>query len=106
MCRNKLKVKDRSLRQLQMYAPNAVSEHQVFVNDVDDALQRVGVGSTKSTIFLRDFNAHIGIDRATRKGVIGKHRDLAFNENGRYLLQLCSFPTTELFTSTHGTDPV
>ena len=89
----KLKVKDRSLCLLQVYAPNAVSEHPAFVDDVNDALQRVG--STESTIRLGDFNAHIGTDNETWKGVDGRHGDPAFNENGWYLLQLCcSFVVT------------
>ena len=57
------------------------------MDDVNDALQRVG--ATESTILLGDFNAHIGTDSETWKGVIGGHGDPAFNKNGRYLLQLC-----------------
>ena len=68
----------------RVYALNAVSEHQAFVDDVNDALQRVG--STESIILLRDFNAHIETDSETWKGVIGRQGDPAFNE---YLLQLC-----------------
>ena len=83
----KLKLKDWSLFLLQVYAPNAVSEYQAFVEDVNDALQRVR--SIESTVLLGDFNAYIGTDSKTWKGVIGTHRDPAFNENGRYLLQLC-----------------
>ena len=56
-CILKLKVKDRSLCLLQVYALNAVSEYQTFVDDVKDALRRVG--STESTIILGDFNVHI-----------------------------------------------
>ena len=83
----KLKVKDLSLCLLQVYDPNVVSEYQAFVDDVNDALQRVG--STESTIFLEDFSAHIGTVSETRKGVIGRHGDPAFNEYGRNLWQLC-----------------
>ena len=68
--------------------PNAVSEYLAFVDDVDDAVQRVR--STESTILSGNFNAHIGTDSETWKGMIGRHGDPAFNENGRYLLQLCS----------------
>ena len=38
--------------------PNAVSKYQAFVDDVNDALQRVR--STEVIILLRDFNSHIG----------------------------------------------
>ena len=82
-----LKIKYRSLCLLQVYAPNTVSEYQVFVDEVNDALQRVR--STESIILLGDFNAHIGTDSETWKGVIGRHGDPAFNENGQYSLQLC-----------------
>ena len=86
-CMLKFKVKDRSLCLLQVYAPNAVSEYQGFVDDVNDALQRVK--STESTIHLGDFNAHIGTNSETWKGMIGRHGDPAFNENSQRLLQLC-----------------
>ena len=86
-CVLKLKVKDRSLRLLQVYVPNAVSEYQDYVNDVSDTLRRAGL--TESTILLGDFNAHIGTNNETWKGVIGRHGDPAFNENGRCSLQLC-----------------
>ena len=40
---------------------------------------------------MGDFNAHVGTDTDTWKGVIGKHGVSGLNENGRYLLQLgCS----------------
>ena len=45
----KPKVKDRPLHILQVYDPKTVNECQVFVNDANDALQKVG--STESTIF-------------------------------------------------------
>ena len=85
-CMLKLKVKDRSLCLLQVYAPNAGSEYQAFVDDNNNAFQRVG--STESTILMGDFNAHIGTDSETRKDVIGKHGYPAFNENSRFY---CSF---------------
>ena len=66
--------------------PKFVSEYYVIVEDVDDVLYRVG--STESTILLRDFNAHFRTDNKTWKGVIGRHGDQAFNETaGIY----CSF---------------
>ena len=67
--------------------PNAVSEYQAFVDDVNDAFQRAK--STESTILLGDLNTHIGTDSETWKGVISWHGDPAFNKNGLYLLQLC-----------------
>ena len=49
----KLKIKDWSSCLLQVYAPNAVKEYLAFVDDVNDALQRVGY--TESTILLVGF---------------------------------------------------
>ena len=87
ICKLKLKVLDRSLCLLQVYAHNATSEYQAFVDDVNDALLRVSF--TGSTVLMGDFNAHVGTDTDTWKGVIGKHGITGLNENGRYLLQLC-----------------
>ena len=86
ICMLKLKVLDRSLWLLQVYAPNATSEYQAFVDEVNDALLRVS--ATESTVLFGDFNAHAGTDTDTWKGVIGKHGVTGLNENGRYLLQL------------------
>ena len=38
VCMLKLKVLDRSLCLMQVYAPNATSEYQAFVDEVNDAL--------------------------------------------------------------------
>ena len=83
----KLKVLDRSLCLLQVYAPSATSEYQAFVDDVNDVLPRES--PTESTVLMGNFNTHVGTDTDTWKGVIGKHGVTALNENGRYLLQLC-----------------
>ena len=67
--------------------PNATSEYQTFVVEVNDALLRVS--PTESTFLMGDFNAHVGTDTDMWKGVIEKHGVTGLNENGRYLLQLC-----------------
>ena len=87
VCMLKLKVLDLSLCLLQVYAPNATSEYQTFVDEVNDALLRVS--ATEFTVLMGNFNAHVGTDTDTWKGVIGKHGVTGLNENRRYLLQLC-----------------
>ena len=87
VCMLKLKVLDRLLCLLQVNAPDATSEHQTFVDEINDVLLRVS--ATESTVLMGDFNAHVGTDKDTWKGVIGKHAVTGLNENGRYLLQLC-----------------
>ena len=64
-----------------------MNEYQTFVDEVNDALLRVS--ATESTVLMGDFNAHVGTDTDTWKGVIGKHGVTGVNENGMYLLQLC-----------------
>ena len=68
------------------YTPNAVSKYQVFVDDVNDALQRVG--STESTILLVNFNAHIGTDSETWIGVISGKKTLRLTRTAAIY---CSF---------------
>ena len=68
-CMLKLKVLDRSLCLLQVYAPNATSEYQAFVDEVNDALLRVS--ATKSTVLMGDFNAHVGTSSVARGGAGG-----------------------------------
>ena len=67
--------------------PNATSKYQTFVDEVNEALLRVS--ATESTVLMGDFNAHVGTDTDTWKGVIGKHGVTGLNEDGRHLLQLC-----------------
>ena len=46
----RLKVLDRSLCLLQVYAPNATSEYQTFVDEVNDAVLRAS--ATESTVLM------------------------------------------------------
>ena len=87
VCILKVKIKSQSLCFIQVYAPNSTTQYLDFVDEVNDALQRVS--SSESTVLLGDFNAHVGTDDVTWKGVIGRHGDADLNENGRCLLQLC-----------------
>ena len=83
VCMLKLKVVDRSLCLLQVYAPSTTSEYEDFVDNVNDALLRVS--TTESTGLMGDFNAHVGTNTNTWKGVVGKHEVTGLIENGRYL---------------------
>ena len=87
VCVLKLKVLDRLLCLLQVYAHNATSEYQAFVNEVNHALLRVS--PTESRVFMGDFNAHVGTDTYMWKSMIAKHGVTGLNENEKYLLQLC-----------------
>ena len=69
----KLIVQNRALCLFQVYASNATSEYEAFVDKINDALSRVT--NSESIILLGDFNAHVGTDNETWA-----------NENGQYLL--------------------
>ena len=59
---------------IQVYAAKATSEYQDFVNEVNNAFLRVS--PTESTVLMADFNAHVGTDTDTWKGVIGSMESL------------------------------
>ena len=63
ICMLKLKALDRSLCLLQVYASNATSEYQAFVDKVNDAL--LWVSPTESPVLKWDFCAHVGTDTDT-----------------------------------------
>ena len=87
VCLLRLRLKERTLALLMVYAPNAEAEYQPFLDEVDAALQRVA--NMDSIILMGDFNAHVGTDSLTWKGVIGRNGDSDLNTNGRRLLDLC-----------------
>ena len=88
VCLLKLSLQERSLCILQVYAPNIASQYEAFLEEVEVALGKAT--SSESLVLLGDFNAHVGIDNATWKGVIGQHGDPDINKNGRCLLQFCA----------------
>ena len=88
VCLLKLRLQKRSLCILQVYAPNIELQYEAFLEEVEVALGKAT--SSKSLVLLGDFNAHVGTDNATWKGVIGQHGDPDINKNGRCLLQFCA----------------
>ena len=88
VCLLKLNLQERSLCILQVYAPNIKSQYEAFLEEVEVALGKAT--SSESLVLLGDFNAHVGIDNGTWKGVIGQHGDPDINKNGRCLLQFCA----------------
>ena len=75
---------------LQVYTSNMKSQYKAFLEKVEVALEKAT--SSESLVLLGDFNAHVGIDNATWKGVIGQHGDLTLaRRNDAYcLLQFCA----------------
>ena len=63
VCMLKLEVLDWSVCLLQVHTPNATSEYQAFVDEVNNVLLRVS--PTESTILMGDFNGHAGTETDT-----------------------------------------
>ena len=65
VCLFKLRLQERSMWSLQVFAPNAEMQYPPFLDKVGTALQKVT--SAKSIVLLGDFNAHVGTDDKTWK---------------------------------------
>ena len=89
VCLLKLSLQERSLCILQMYAPNMKLQYEAFLKEVEIALGKA-TPSESLIVLLGDFNAHVGIDKATWKSVMGQHDDPDINKNGWCLLQICA----------------
>ena len=65
VCLLKLRLQERSLCVLQVYAPNIESQCEAFLEEVEVSLRKVT--SAESLVLLGDFNAHVGTDNVTLK---------------------------------------
>ena len=86
-CLLKLKLQEQSLCILQVYAPNAKSQYQPFLDEAGIALQKVT--SAESIVLFGDSNAHAGTDNKTWKSAIGRQGESDINRNGNCLVQFC-----------------
>ena len=107
VCMLKLMVMDRSLCLLQVYAPNATSEYQTFVDEVNDALLRVS--ATDSTVLMLEQTQICGrvwsenmesLDWMRTEGIYC--RSVVATDSASWI----PFSSTERFTSIHGIDLV
>ena len=83
-----LRLQERSLCILQVYAPNIESQYEAFLEEVEVALGKATL--SEPLVLLGDFSAHVGIDNGTWNGVIGQHGDPDISKNRRCLLQFCA----------------
>ena len=82
MCILGLKLFERSLCLMQLYAPKLKCKLSDDLDKISYSLPKIKV--SKSRIFLADFNAHVGDDAGVWKGATGQRGD-----EGKLVLKTC-----------------
>ena len=84
----RLKLNEKTLPLVQVDAQNTESQYAPFLDEVLRVLD--GIPRTDSIILLADFNAHVGNDAQTWKGVLTKNGDTDIYAQGTLLRHLCA----------------